>query len=192
MTVAAAWVSTIPKPLPSVAAPAATTSAVKPNAEYAFRLSQEIGNPWWTHRSGDSRRSLFNTSVRARAWKGTVDRALGRPLLGYGFGAEQWAFVNRYFAFNSENPENGYLGLFLQLGVVGPALFLLVVALCVVAGVRARAAVAYLPAAIGATAAALASAVSQSFFHGPGSVAFLAFWIALLLTGAAAVEVTGA
>jgi hypothetical protein len=186
---ASAWLSTIPKALPAV--PVATgvpavAASPSANAELVLPLNQEIGNPWWTRTQGDSRRSLFNTNVRARAWEGTYHRALGRPLLGYGFGAEQWAFVNRYYAFDSQNPENAYLGLFLQLGVVGPIVFLATAALCVVAGARAslrgsRTAL----AAVGATAAALAAGLSQSYFHGPGGIAFVALWMSLLVCGTA-------
>jgi hypothetical protein len=188
-----AWAMTIPKALPT---PPATTSAApaapaRPprNAEAVLPLSQEIGNPWWTRAGADSRRSLFNANVRARAWTGTLHRALGRPLLGYGFGAEQWAFVNRYYAFDSENPENAYLGLFLQLGVVGPLLFLSAAALCVVAGVRAALrGSAPAVAAVGAATAALAAGLSQSYFHGPGGIAFVALWVSLLVAGGAGMQ----
>ena len=178
-----AWASTIPKALPATSstAPASVTSR---NAEQVLPLSQEIGNPWWTHRSGRSKRSLFNTSVRLRAAEGTVHRALARPLLGYGFGAEQWAFVNRYFAFNSENPEDGYLGLFLQLGLLGPIVFLVAVALCFIPGLCAALRdTGFALAASGAVAAGLAAAISQSYFHGPGGIAFVAFWVSLLVAG---------
>lgn len=184
-----AWATTIPKALPaaSSSAPTATTISRSRDAENVLPLSQEIGSPWWTHRSGDSKRSLFNTSVRTRAWVGTFHRALERPLLGYGFGAEQWAFVNRYYAFSSENPENGYLGLFLQLGMLGPLVFLLVVALCVVPGIRAARREPFALTAVGAAAAGLTAGISQSYFHGPGSIAFVALWVALLLAGVARV-----
>jgi hypothetical protein len=186
--VAGAWATTIPKALPSAAAgaPAAAAATRSRDAELVLPLSQEIGNPWWTHRSGDSKRSLFNGSVRLRAWEGTIKRSLARPLVGYGFGAEQWAFVNRYYAFVSENPENGYLGLFLQLGIFGPIAFLSAVAVCVVFGIRASLrGDRYAVAAVGAVVAALAVALSQSFFHGAGSIAFVALWIPLLVAGAA-------
>jgi hypothetical protein len=185
-----AWAMTIPKALPA-AAPAARAAParVSRNAETVLPLSQEIGNPWWTHRAGGYRRSLFNTSVRLRALRGTIRLALGRPLLGYGFGAEQWTFFNRYYSFSSGNPENGYVGILLQTGLVGLALFLLAVGLCVFPGVRAclrgpRVDLS-LVAAVGATAAGLSMGLSQSFFHGPGGIAYVAFWTALLLTAAA-------
>jgi len=187
-----AWTMTIPKALHSTspAAPTPARTMYSVNAEDVLPLQQEIGNPWWTHRSGDSRRSLFNASVRLRAWVGTFHRALARPLLGYGFGAEQWAFVNRYYAYVSQNPENGYLGLLLQLGFVGPPVFLFAVALCVVPGIRAclrrQSSAGYALAAIGAVTAALAAAMSQSYFHGPGSIAFVALWVSLAVAAVAA------
>lgn len=184
-----AWATTIPKALPaaSSSAPTVAASSRSRDAETVLPLSQEIGNPWWTHRSGDAKRSLFGTSVRARAWEGTFRRALERPLLGYGFGAEQWAFVNRYYAYDSKNPENGYLGLFLQLGVLGPLVFLLAAALCVVPGVRAarrgQPGDWFALAAVGAAAAALTAGLGHSYFHGPGNIAFVALWVSLLLAG---------
>jgi O-antigen ligase len=196
--VVSAWAMTIPKALPptAAAAPAVQSDVASRregvDAERYLPLGQEIGNPWWTHRAGTSRRSLFNTSVRLRALRGSVRLAAGRPVLGYGFGAEQWAFFNRYYAFNSGNPENGYAGIFLQIGVVGLALFLSVLALCFVPGVRAclRAARAGVPlAAVGAAAAGLLLGVSQSFFHGPGGIAYVAFWTSLLVTAVSGMRV---
>ena len=56
--------------------------------------------------------------------------------------------------------------------------------LCFVPGVRAclRAARAGVPlAAVGAAAAGLLLGLSQSFFHGPGGIAYVAFWTSLLV-----------
>src|SRR4029079_9766264 len=102
-------------------------------------------------------------------------------------GAEQWAFVNRYYAFSSGNPENGYVGIFLQLGFVGLVLFAVVLVLCVLPAIRGllrRPRDGVLPAAAGAASAALLMGLSQSYFHGPGGIAYVAFWIALLVTAA--------
>jgi hypothetical protein len=184
-----AWAMTIPKPTPapSIASPATGTPAPVRNAEAILPLSQEIGHPWWTHRSVSSQRRLLDTSVRVRALRGTIARALDRPLLGYGFGAEQWAFVNRYYNFASENSENGYVGLLLQLGVLGLALFVVIGALFIVPGIRAclrrRGSDAGVLAAVGATAAGLGLALSQSFFHAPGNIGYVAFWVAASLAG---------
>jgi O-antigen ligase len=184
--VVSAWAMTVPQALP--VGSASSPPPVTRNAELVLRLSQEIGNPWWTKGSGAVRRSLFSTSVRLRALRGTVRRALERPLLGYGFGAEQWAFVNRYYGFSSGNPENGYAGLFLQLGLVGLALFLVAVGSCLVYGVRACLRPvrgdALAVAAVGASVAGLAMGLSQSFFHGPGGIGYVALWTSLLVAAA--------
>ncbi|HEY3962170.1 MAG TPA: O-antigen ligase family protein [Gaiellaceae bacterium] len=180
-----AGTSTIPKALPASAAspstPAPKTRGI--NAERVLPLEAEIGNPWWTHKSGAIHRSLFETSERLRALKGSVQRGLERPLLGWGYGAETDAFVNRYYGFDSQNPENGYVGIFLQLGLIGLLAFLAAVGSCLAAGIAgARRAPGYTPAAIvGVAAAALVLGLSQSYFHGPGGVAFVAAWLSLLL-----------
>jgi hypothetical protein len=194
--VVAAFVTTLPSPLsapPSTTTPAAPAAPVSSrDADAVLPLEQEIGNPWWTHKSGnDKKRSLFNGSVRLRALEGTVEQAAKRPLLGYGFAAEQWAFVNRYYAFFSGNPENGYAGILLQLGIVGLLAWLAVLAACVVPAIRACLRDAgehpYALGALGAAAGALGMGLSQSFFHGPGGIAYVAFWTALLLCAGAGV-----
>ncbi|MHB8643727.1 MAG: O-antigen ligase family protein [Gaiellaceae bacterium] len=189
---ASTWALTLPKPLPGhpVSVPA-TTKLSSRDAEATLPLAQEIGNPWWTRRSGDSHRSLLATSVRLRALRGSVRLALERPLLGFGFGAEQWAFFNRYYAFASGNPENGYVGIFLQTGIVGLVLFLVALGACAVAGLTGwlrRRASAVTLAAFGGTAGALVLGVSQSYFHGVGSISYLALWISLLVCAASATE----
>lgn len=183
--VVVAGASTIPKALPASAAPhqapAPKTRGI--NAELVLPLEGEIGNPWWTHKSGTIHRSLFETSERLRALKGSVQRGFERPLLGWGYGAETDAFVNRYYGFDSQNPENGYVGIFMQLGGIGLLAFLAAVGSCFAAGVAgARRVPGYTPAAVvGVAAVALVLGLSQSYFHGPGGVAFVAAWLSLLL-----------
>ena len=191
----AAWVMTTPSPLPpSPTAPVYTIPAVSPlhpvDAEAVIPLRGEIGGPWWTRTSGVVHRSLFSTSTRTRAWRGAIEQGLGRPVVGYGFGAEQPTFVNRYFVFNSDNPENGYIGLFIQFGLVGLGTFLAVVCLCLVPAIGSslrggRRPEGWMPAAVGAASAGLFVGLSQSYFHAGGNIAFLAFWVALLLASVA-------
>jgi hypothetical protein len=182
--VLAAWGATLPKALPAAPAPAPATTTLAPtrNAQAVLPFETEIGSPFWTHRSGALHRSFFQSSERLRAWHGTIDQALDRPLLGYGYGAEKEAFVNRYYGFRSENPENGYIGIFLQLGAVGLGLLLVVLAVCIrpsaVAAARGNPVAL---AAFGASAAAALAAGSQSFFHAPGSIAYVALWVSLLV-----------
>ena len=66
-------------------------------------------------------RSFFGASGRTEAWRGALQQAAERPLLGFGFGTEDKAFVDRYYGFVGSLPENSYIGISLQLGLVGLA-----------------------------------------------------------------------
>lgn len=186
--VVCAAITTIPSALP---APATKPAQAIPksdvaDAEKVLPLEQEIGSPWWTHRSGLLRRSLLGSGARGSALRGAIDQGLGRPALGTGFGAEE--FVNRYYGYNSGNPEDGYVGLFMQTGVVGLALFLVAVGVCLLPllrrRVRARLSNTYAGAA-GAAVAGLLLGLSQSYFHSAGNIAAVPFWIVLLLASSA-------
>ena len=94
---------------------------------------------------------------------------------GYGFGAEDEAFIDRLAEFQADTPENGYLGVLLQLGVVG------LVLRGVGGGDRAprvtrprRWAAA---GAAGAFACGLALTLVQSYPYAPGGVATLVLWL---------------
>jgi O-antigen ligase len=95
---------------------------------------------------------------------------------GYGFGTEDRVFVDRYVFFNSNVPENSYIGLFLQLGLVGLALlgaftlFAIVRALRTAGGPNAAACAAVV-------AAGLVLALFQSYLYAAGNNATAAFWI---------------
>ena len=186
----AAWVMTIPSPLPGQAAVPYKAPVVSPShpidAETVIPLWGEIGGPWWSHTSGAIHRTLFSTSTRTRAWDGAIEQALGRPLLG--FGAEQPTFVNRYYGFNSENPENGYIGLFIQFGLIGLGTFIALVGLCLWPALRNAGRDGWVPAAAGGACAGVFLGMSQSYFHAIGNVAFLSFWVALLLASVAGVR----
>ena len=72
-------------------------------------------------------RTLTGSSGRTEAWRGALGLAADRPLVGYGFGTEDRTFVDRYVFFNSNVPENSYIGILLQLGLVGLLLLLALV-----------------------------------------------------------------
>lgn len=129
------------------------------------------------------RRTLFTSSGRLDAWRGALDQALDRPLVGYGFGTEERVFVDRYYLHYSDRPENAYLGILLQLGVVGLALLL---ALLAAVASRTRLVTGGAAAACaGAVVCGLVLAGSQSYLTSVGSPAMLPFWMcALLLVGA--------
>jgi len=192
--VLAAWVVTIPNALtasaPAALTPPAPVASRGIDAETVIPLREEIGGPWWTHTNGAIHRTLFSTGTRTRAWRGAIEQALGRPVGGYGFGAEQPAFVNRYYGFHSDNPENGYIGLLIQFGLVGLIAFLTVVVVCLVPAVRQSVGGGagrdgWAPAAVGAASAGLFLGLSQSYFHAAGNIVFLAFWVAVLLASTA-------
>jgi len=193
----ASWTMTIPHALTATSAAPQALPTVSPSrpidAEKVIPLAGEIGGPWWTHTSGTLHRTLVSSSTRLRAWRGGIAQGLGRPIAGYGFGTGESAFANRYYGFHSDLPENSYIGVFLQVGLVGLALFLASVAVCLVPGLRAcfrgggeperR-----LPATIGGATAALLLGMSQSYFHAAGSIAFMALWVTLLLSSVAGMQ----
>jgi len=191
-----AWVVTLPSALAASATPHVvqqTPGAI--DAEQVLPLEQEVGSPWWTHHSQTLVRTLFSSGARVRALRGAVHQALGRPLVGTGFGAE--VFVDRYYGFHSGNPENGYVGLFMQTGIVGLALFLGLLCVSVVPAfrrhVRSRlSADSFAPAALGAVAACLLLGLSQSYFHSAGNIVAVPFWIVLLMASAVPFAVEGA
>src|SRR5207244_11254122 len=104
------------------------------DAELVRPLSDEIGNPALGGQGAPIHRTLFGTSGRAQAWDAALHEAAKRPIAGYGFGTESVVFVDRYYGFDSSVPENSYLGVLLQLGIVGLVAFLaLLLALAIAA-----------------------------------------------------------
>jgi hypothetical protein len=155
------------------------------------RLQDDVGRPpFGVAETRKKPRTLFGTSGRAEAWQGALGLGRQRLLLGYGFGTEDHVFVDRYADFNSNTVENSYIGLFLQLGVVGLLLF---IAFFVVLGVTAarslsrgdmaERSIAASCAAV--VAAGLALAVFQSYVLAVGNNATATFWICAFLLAAA-------
>jgi O-antigen ligase len=150
--------------------------------EAKLPLQSEIGFPTTAPRG---ERELLQTSGRAEAWRGALQQASERPVLGYGFGTEEHVFVDRWYVFLSDRIENSFLAALLQLGVVGLAALGALLAVVVVAGLRsvarpgpeARA----VAACLGIVAAGLALALTQSFMTSVGSPATPPFWLALAL-----------
>lgn len=189
----------IPKPLaptPASAPPVTGPSAAsaKPpryfDAQQLLRLEDDIGHPGHGRTTAVHKRRFFGTSGRVEAWRGAIGQALQRPLAGYGFGTESHVFVDRYFTFEGGLPENAYIGIFLQVGLVGLAVFLLVIVTIVHAVWRLRprvpsAARSVAAAATGMLAAGLLLAVGQSYIYSVGNVATLSVWIGAMLAVAA-------
>ena len=162
------------------------------DANFVLRLEDDVGHPGLG--VADTRRrtrTLLNSSGRSQAWTGTLGLISERPIAGYGFGLEDKVFVDRYISFNSAVPENSYLGLSLQLGVLGLIALVTVFVLLVVTVAkafpqlddRARVVVA---GCGGAVAAGLVLGGFQSFLYAVGNNATLTFWLAAFMAAAAA------
>jgi O-antigen ligase/polysaccharide polymerase Wzy-like membrane protein len=122
---AAIGLADIPQPNPN-ATGASPTACVRcklnPNdADRWIRPEDEFGAPREAGGSGE-RRTLLASTGRTQAWEGAFDQGSDRPLVGFGFGTEDHVFVDRFYSFFGGTPENSYVGMFLQLGLVGLAL----------------------------------------------------------------------
>jgi hypothetical protein len=179
---------TIPKPLtrqpPPKKAPFVqpVAKAGYQNAEIVFPLEDDVGRSLPGHGQTELKRSLTGGSGRLGAWKGALHQAALRPIAGHGFGTEGVVFDDRYVNFAGSLPENSYIGLLLELGVVGLLSFLAVFALWLVDGARAwRVAEPEQRLVLAGSAAGLVSglvmAVVQSYFYAAGNVATLSFWL---------------
>jgi O-antigen ligase len=158
------------------------------DVERVFPLDADVGRPLPGGGEPPVRRAFFAASGRMDAWRGAIAQAAGRPLLGFGFGTEGKAFVDRYYAFFSDLPENSYIGIALQLGVVGLAGLLGLVATLVWSGrrqLRARASP-WGAACLGVAAAGLAIGFVQSYLYSVGNIATATFWIAAFMLPALA------
>ena len=79
--------------------------------------------------------------------------------------------------------ENAYVGLYLQLGLVGLVSFAAIIAGALVGAWRARSDVTLV--AIAVVAGGLALAIGQSFLYSVGATGTLPFWFAVFLATAA-------
>jgi hypothetical protein len=195
LLVVAVLITRIPQPEPG--APALPSAQEEPLERPAGtrpispleppRLSDDVGHPpFGVAETTRKPRTLFGSSGRAQAWNGALKLGAERPVAGYGFGTEDRVFVDRYADFNSNTPENSYIGLFLQLGAVGLAAFVAFLAGIVVRGAlglsRLGDAERRLAAACaGAVVAGLLLAVFQSYVYAVGNNATASLWICVFL-----------
>jgi len=150
------------------------------NAEAVYPLNADVGAPLPGGGQPPITRGFFGGSGRGAAWTGTVHQILQRPLLGFGFGTESAVFVDRYYYFVGGSPEDSYLGISLQLGLVGLALLLaLVAALAWPARRAVRNDIAAACAA--AVAAGLVLALVQSYVYSVGNIGTATLWICAFL-----------
>jgi hypothetical protein len=174
---------------PDPVSPALTPRPGYANANLVLRLQDDIGHPPLGVADTPRVRTLLSTSGRAEAWSGALGQAIERPLLGYGFGTEDRVFVDRYVHFNSGVPESSYVGFVLQLGAIGAATFLLLIALLLVPAARAHRLLAgrelgLAAACAGALVAGLVLACFQSYIYAVGNNATAAVWLCAFLLAA--------
>ncbi len=189
---AGAWIGTLPKAAATNPTPPAVHAgpAAKPgylNAELSYPLSADIGQPLPGGGQPPVTRSFFGSSGRVDAWRGALHEVGRRPVVGHGFGTEQAVFVDRYYRFVGGLPEDSYIGLALQLGIVGVLALLALAAVLARAGLRALKTQRPLAAAgLGVLAAGLVAAIVQSYLYSVGNIAVAAFWIPVFLLGTVA------
>jgi hypothetical protein len=129
-------------------------------------------------------------SGRIAAWRGALALVGQRPLLGYGFGTESQVFVDRYYSFQGDRPENSIIGVLLQLGVIGLALMVGIAAQLAWFGIKTissacdRASRAVAALGLGTLAAAMIVGVIQSYLYAAGNIAVLTLWLVVFLAGA--------
>lgn len=143
----------------------------------------EIGNPLLSRTAAS-----VAGSGRVSEWKGVLKQVRERPLLGYGFGTEERVFVDRWYYFQGGTAENSYLGLLLQLGVLGELMVCGIGLALLAMAVRALRARTVARGEIGAEAGVLVAAaclmVIQSYIYSVGNIASGTVWVALFLLGA--------
>jgi O-antigen ligase len=186
-----------PESTSEAAAPAGTASPPARryvDAEQAWRLEDDIGHAPPGVGVLTPPRTLFSSSGRAQAWGGAAEQAADRPVAGYGFGTENQVYVDRFAASGSQSPENSYLGVLLQLGVLGLAAFLGFCFLVLREGSRVvrrttgseRSVAA---ASLAVFVAGLVLGLAQSYIYSVGNVATVSVWLsAFLCVGLAAKE----
>jgi len=172
----------------SAVKPPSSVTTVSPTAAYHTVVlpprADEIGFP------SLSRAGVTNlASGRVAAWMGALDLVKDRPLLGYGFGTESRVFVDRWYFFESALPENSSIGILLQLGIVGFAIMVALLAVILWGGVRAlRASDAearsLATVGLGAITGALTVTFIQSYIYSVGNVAAATVWITAFILAA--------
>ena len=128
-------------------------------------------------------RTLVGLSGRGEAWRGTLDLIDDRPALGYGFGTEDRVFINRYANFVGGSPEDSYFGISLELGVIGLAALLCLLATLALAARRGRRPEATVSLAVITTALVLA--VVQSYIYSVGDIGTVTAWVCAFVGSAA-------
>lgn len=189
----------IPDPNPNYnrSASDSTTRCTRNDAQCFLRLEDELGRPPDGRYEPPKGRSVLGSSGRRDAWESAARRGAQRPVAGFGFATESRAFVDRLYSFQGGVPENSFIGVFLQLGVLGAALLVGLLGSLLAAAARALRTVERDARPLAAACAAvllagLALALTQSYLYAAGNTATLSMWIcAFLVTSLQAGRATG-
>lgn len=198
----AGGISRIPRPLtpssqanrPGQGAGSNPTDSVPIGAPVGTREQQfggVLGDELFRFNAG--KRSFLTSSGRLQAWWEAFKQAENRPFVGYGFGTEEKVFLDRVYNFQGAHVENSFVGMLLQLGFVGLASLLALLAAVWWNAARAvrRNADARLAPLVAMVASGTALMLVQSYIYSAGNIASVAVWIAIfaataLATGPAA------
>ena len=187
-------VTTLPDPNPNYGRSTSdyATPCTRNDAQCYLRLEDEVGRPPGGRYEPPKSRSLLGSSGRRDAWASGLERGAERPVAGFGFATESRAFVDRIYSFQGGVPENSFIGIFLQLGVLG-TVFLGGLALSLLGAaaqalrMRDRDDRPLAAACAAVLLAGLGLALFQSYLYAAGNTATLSVWIcAFLLTALAA------
>jgi len=127
--------------------------------------------------------SLASGSGRAEAWAAAVELLRERPWTGYGFGTEDLLFDQfgiRFFEHSGAMVHNSYLGLSLQIGLLGAAIFFYPLILVALKGVRASMKSKedfMLSSLVGTLIAGLVICFTESWIYSAGNSQSLPFWM---------------
>jgi O-antigen ligase len=80
------------------------------------------------------RLTWFSAEDRLRVWQVTWDCVVGRPVLGYGLGKENEVLGTSLHRWEVLNAHNAFLGIWLQIGLVGLAFILAIYFLAMIRG----------------------------------------------------------
>lgn len=181
----------LPQPAQSVATPPAASKPVATkgvDAQQVFRLEDEIGFPLNGAYQPPLQRTILGTSGRAQAWDGAIRQGVKRPVAGYGFGTEERVFVDRFFSYESKFVENGYIAVFLQLGIAGLALLAALFVALFWGAARLVRRPGPAAAATGVLVAACLIELTQSGLFSVGNIAASSIWICVLTLPVLALE----
>jgi hypothetical protein len=153
--------------------------------QQVIRLEDEIGRPPGGRFEEPIERRFFSFGPRGEGWELGIDVGRKRPVTGYGFGTEDRVFVDRSSDFQGGLPESSYVGAFIQLGLVGAALFVAVLLSCAADAVRVLRRSTGEPRRQGIAAAAvllvaILLGLGQSSLYSVGNIATLSIWVCVL------------